>query len=113
MRPLLPLIVVFAGMSTACGSAEDDAWGQKPHVTRIDLTDEVAGIETSVPPGRIVVWTNRGTRDHSATSVDGIWDTGRLRPGQSAAVRIEEPGDLEYTSVFDPSVRGRLHVAPE
>jgi plastocyanin len=77
-----------------------------PVAAEAGLADEAR----TVTLGETVVWTNQDTRDHSVTSPTGLWDSGRLKPGQSFSLRFDQPGTYEYVSVFDPAIQGKVHV---
>jgi FtsP/CotA-like multicopper oxidase with cupredoxin domain/plastocyanin len=50
----------------------------------------------TVPIGTVVLWQNTGSNLHTATSFDGIWDTGALRTGERGAVTFERAGEYRY-----------------
>lgn len=54
--------------------------------------------ELSVRPGTLVVWANRGSSPHSATSW-GFWDSGVLRAGDSCATWFVTPGTYQFLSI--------------
>ncbi len=74
---------------------------------------EIAGFkyspaELNVAVGDTVVFTNTDGAPHTATALDGSFDTKRLRRGNSAEVVIEKAGTFEYKCTFHPNMRGKI-----
>lgn len=63
-----------------------------------------------VAPGTVVRWENADSQDHSITSPIGLWDSGRVRPGQYFERVFREEGAFHFTSVFDRELEGTIHV---
>lgn len=63
-----------------------------------------------VPVGATVTWTNYDDAPHTATDVDGSWDTGMLNKGESASVTFDQPGDFTYYCVVHPDMKARIRV---
>ncbi|MGZ3687923.1 MAG: cupredoxin domain-containing protein [Bdellovibrionota bacterium] len=49
-----------------------------------------------IPVGTTVTWINQDTAPHTATSDDGIWDSGLLQPGQSFSFQFTGNGMFNY-----------------
>lgn len=60
--------------------------------------------------GDYVVFTNLDNAPHTATADNGFFDTGRLNNGQSAEVRMTEPGEFTYFCNFHRNMRGTITV---
>src|SRR4051794_14586825 len=54
--------------------------------------------DLSVTAGTTVTWINQGnsSQGHTATSLDGLFDSGTLRNGESFSFTFDEPGDYAY-----------------
>ena len=50
----------------------------------------------TIPVGTTVRWTNEDSAIHTATSDDGIWDSGNLSRGQSFSFTFTKPGTFGY-----------------
>ncbi len=50
----------------------------------------------TVPVGTTVTWTNNGLDLHTATSFDGLFDSGTLQPGESFSYTFDQPGEYRY-----------------
>lgn len=76
----------------------------------ISETAQNQNLEATVPVYSFIVWKNEDTTDHSITSPTGLWDSGRIKSGQIFSYQFREPGDYLYTSVFNPNIKGIIHV---
>jgi plastocyanin len=68
--------------------------------------------DLSVGVGTTVTWTN--TQDgvpHTATSIDGVWDSGSLSGSDSFGYTFSQPGEYSYICSIHPSMRGTIHVS--
>jgi FtsP/CotA-like multicopper oxidase with cupredoxin domain len=50
----------------------------------------------TVPAGTTVAWTNQGANVHTITSLDGLFDSGAVKPGDSFAYTFTRPGTYRY-----------------
>ena len=57
-----------------------------------------------IQPGQTVRWMNMGTRDHTSTSDDGIWDSGILAPGEHFIYTFNSEGVFDYHCEMHPLV---------
>lgn len=64
----------------------------------------------TVRPGTVVRWENRDAMDHTATSTQGKWDSGLIRPGQSWSMRFDEVGTYPYLCTPHPFMTGTVEV---
>ena len=62
--------------------------------------------ELAVAVGDTVVFINQDGAPHTATSVEGAFDTGTLGEGVSGKITITEAGEYEYRCNFHPSMVG-------
>ena len=61
----------------------------------------------TVPAGSVVEVVNQSSRAHSMTSTDGApvaFDTGPVPEGDTAELRLDEPGRYPYECRFHPGV---------
>ena len=119
---LLGLLLVSAP-ATACirshhggmmGSASN--LPQNPVVASSDrVTVEINGFDfvprdLTVPAGVTITWVNRDSAPHDATESSGAWSTTRLKQGQRASLRFEEPGTFEYRCSIHTDMTAKLTV---
>lgn len=78
-RSLLPAVVVAVA---ACGG--DPVPMSQSQITSIDIYDfYYSPTSVTVRAGTTVEWSNRGPSAHTATSDDGVWDSGTIAPPSS------------------------------
>lgn len=103
---------------TADYSPHDHGGGGPPNPTAPSVTaldNRFEPLSVTVPVGTIVTWSNQGVNQHTATSFDGQWDTGILRPGSDGSVTFTEPGVYRYFCKFHllAGMTGTITVLPE
>ncbi len=60
--------------------------------------------------GQSVTWINRDAFSHTATALDGSWDTGLIPPGEEFSITFDTPGTYDYKCTPHPFMRGSLEV---
>ncbi len=65
----------------------------------------------SIPVGTVVLWTNRGTRAHTVTAVDGSFASDDLAPGATFSYQPVQVGTLQYRDIHS-NATGVLTVVP-
>ncbi len=60
--------------------------------------------------GDTVTWVNMDIAPHTATAVDGSWDSGSLAQGDEWSLVIETAGVIDYLCTFHPQMVGALNV---
>jgi plastocyanin len=70
------------------------------------------GYAVSVTAGQSVQWTNVGSQAHTATAVNGSFDTGLVAPGGSASIQFDTPGLRAYVCTPHPWMKGSVAVLP-
>ncbi|GAB4325643.1 MAG: hypothetical protein Kow0010_08290 [Dehalococcoidia bacterium] len=123
---LLAALAVVALFTTACGAPfrmHDGPHHNRGADTR-NQTPVAAGgavvidiVDYAFRPGNVVVtpgtevtWVNRDGVPHTATAGSGAFDTGLLGQGESATIRLDEPGVYDYACLPHPSMKARVEV---
>jgi plastocyanin len=60
--------------------------------------------------GEPLHWTNNGRIPHTVTALDGSFDSGILRGGESFTLRVDQPGEYAFTCTLHPDMIGTLVV---
>jgi plastocyanin len=63
-----------------------------------------------LPVGKTVTWTNEGQAPHTATALDGTFDTGQLDQGQQGQFTFDQAGSYNYRCDFHPEMQGTIVV---
>jgi plastocyanin len=66
-----------------------------------------------VPVGGTITWSNQGTQAHSATAVDGSFDSGLITPGASGTIEFDTPGIYAYQCSPHPWMKGTIVVSDD
>ncbi len=88
----------------------------RPQVILRNFAFRPAELEVTV--GTTVEWINQEeAASHTVTSgspesPSGVFDSGRLRPGDSFHFTFNQPGTYEYFCSIHPRMRGRIIVKP-
>lgn len=108
---LAPLALVAVASASAAYAA--------PAVQAAPISDQTVSIDSfafapgdvSLPVGATLVWSNIQTGvPHTATSVDGIWDSGVLSSGATFSFTFNQLGDFAYQCEIHPTMHGIVHV---
>ncbi len=66
--------------------------------------------DVTAEPGTRIIWRNTGSRPHTATSDDGLWDSGTKQPGESwswtVPIDAQPDSTLPYYCVFHGDTGG-------
>ena len=78
-------------------------------------TVEIANFEFSpstlqVKPGDRVKWVNLDIVPHTATANNSSWDTGELKPNESAEILIKAKQSEPYFCAFHPNMKATLQL---
>ncbi|WP_300546945.1 cupredoxin domain-containing protein [Roseovarius sp.] len=60
--------------------------------------------------GDSVTWENADVAPHTATALDGSWDTGPLEHAASGRIIFAKPGEYRYVCAYHPQMRGTVLV---
>lgn len=77
--------------------ADVQKWGYSPSPVTIHV-------------GQSVIFTNSAPVAHTATSSQGVFDTGLIQPGRTATVVFRKPGTYTYYCQPHPWMRGKVIV---
>ena len=69
---------------------------------------EFVAQDMNLRPGDVVVFINRDIAPHTATALDGSWDSGLLESGESWEMVIIDEVSLAYFCRFHPSMKATL-----
>lgn len=64
----------------------------------------------TVRVGTRITFTNHDQTAHSATALNGAFDTGTINPGQSKTIIVRRPGSYPYHCVFHAFMTGTIKV---
>jgi plastocyanin len=83
----------------------------EPEERRVTIVDFSYGPDAiTVTPGSKVTWRNDGPSTHTATASDSSFDTGLLKPGDSASTTFNQLGSFKYTCTLHPDMQGYVAV---
>ena len=104
-------VASLAGLRAAAGQSATD---QSATASRA-VTERIVGLSyrptpLTVSAGTRVVFSNQDSGAHTATQNGGGFDTGRIRPGKSAAVTFKRPGTYRFHCTIHPSMKGKIIV---
>lgn len=98
----------------SCGvSARVERATQKGATTVVVETENAfTGANIQVVAGDTVTWTNNGMEHHTATSDQGLWDSGDMKPGGSYSHTFKKIGQFPYSCVYHRTLgmRGTIVV---
>ena len=77
-------------------------------VTIVDFSFSPSSLTISA--GDTVRWTNEDIAPHTATSDEGIWDSGTITTGNSYMRAFDNAGDFAYHCTIHPSMMADLTV---
>jgi len=64
----------------------------------------------TVPVGTTLTWTNNDNTEHSTTSADDVWDSGKIVPGASFSTTFMAPGTYAYYCKYHVFMKGTVIV---
>jgi len=66
----------------------------------------------TVAPGDTIIWTNNDVVPHTATALDGSWDTGSISKRGSKSVLVKPDMHLAYFCRFHPMMKAQIEIEP-
>ncbi len=104
---VLGLTLIWAALAFAAGATPTRAGA----ANQVEISGfAYAPAELTITAGDTVTWTNLDAVEHTATAIDGSWDTGLLAQADSASVTFTVPGTYDYLCTPHPSMTGRIIV---
>lgn len=67
--------------------------------------------EITIAAGDSITFTNEDGAPHTATDVNGAFDTGRLNRGDAATLTFGGAGAFNYFCEFHPNMKGKITIA--
>ncbi|HET7484344.1 MAG TPA: cupredoxin family copper-binding protein [Solirubrobacterales bacterium] len=112
--PLAVIAALLGGCGSNGGGTDQASLGSNgtqnaKAVTIQDYTYKPASI--TVPKGTTVVFTNRDSTPHTATSKEaGVFESGSIDTGKTGKITLEKTGTFSYYCVFHPFMKGTISV---
>ncbi|SNZ19516.1 plastocyanin/azurin family copper-binding protein [Cohaesibacter gelatinilyticus] len=78
------------------------------HVRIKSFTFEPQHIRVKV--GDVIVWTNEDLAPHTATAMEGGWDTGEIARSETGSIKVTADMELSYFCAFHPHMKGRIEL---
>lgn len=125
MKIRLALLVLIGMLIAACGSSSPPAPSPTPTptptpapVNNVTIPQNAAGRGSNayapnplmVAVGSTVTWTNTDTIAHTATSNNGVFDSGSIPAGGAFSFRFQNTGSFNYRCTFHPGMVGVIQV---
>ncbi len=119
------VLLVFASIavaqSTSDQSTSDQASPDQPgpvqaapveNPVTVNIQDDAFDpATTSIAPGTTVTWVNNDDEAHTVTADDGLFDSGRLDPGDSYSVWFDGSGTVAYHCEPHPHMTGSIEIS--
>ena len=67
----------------------------------------------TIRQGDTVEWINRDIVPHTATKAGKVWNSGKLKKGQSAEITYTSLGTETYLCLYHPKMHGEISVIVE
>ena len=100
-----------AGGQEASPEAEDGG-GDTAGGEMVMIKDFAFAPETlEITAGTTVTWMNEDSAPHTATSSDGVFQSGKLDKGESFSHTFEEAGTFEYFCEYHPGMKATVTVS--
>lgn len=65
----------------------------------------------TVAPSSRVTWINKDSPPHTATAIDGSFDTGIIQPGKSGSAIVPAQGTVPYRCTIHPWMTATLQIS--
>jgi plastocyanin len=107
---LLAVALVAALLATQAALAAQPGPARASRAKTVDISHfEFHPPTLSVAKGAKVVFSNSSGTAHTATD-KGVFSSGRIKPGDSFAVRFEQKGTFRYHCEIHPFMHGKIVV---
>lgn len=64
----------------------------------------------TVAIGTMITWTDQDSADHTVTSINGVFDSGRISRGNTFSYTFNEKGEYDYYCTYHPNMTGKVIV---
>jgi plastocyanin len=116
----LPLVCLLSPFAVGCGGGDDSTSGNAPapsgdavRAAKVEIEDfSYKPDPVTIEEGGKVIWLNRDSVAHTATAVDGSFDTGPIEEGKLKSETFKEPGTYQYVCSIHPDMHGTVEVVP-
>jgi plastocyanin len=82
-----------------------------PRSHQVDITGfQFAPARVSAALGDTVVWSNADIVPHTATALEGAWDSGTIATKGRWMYVVRQRGTVEYHCVLHPGMKGTLEA---
>jgi plastocyanin len=106
---------VLLGASALAGAlsiASREGFAASPKVHDINISSfEFVPQHIVVKVGDTIRWTNEDIAPHTATAMEGSWDTGEIVKGEARSVVVAEGMETSYFCAFHPHMTGTIELA--
>src|SRR5919112_3804122 len=116
----LVVLLVFASIAVAQSTSDQASPDQTGPVqatpvenpVTVNIQDDAFDpATTSIAPGTTVTWVNNDDEAHTVTADEGLFDSGRLDPGDSYSVWFYGSGTVAYHCEPHPHMMGSIQVS--
>jgi plastocyanin len=112
------LVLVVLTLGIGVGDASAGARGHLPRSSAASLTtakDKIVDFAFKpktlhITKGTRVKWVNKGSVTHTTTSNKGLWDSGRLAPGERFSRVFRKAGTFKFHCSIHPNMVGKIVV---
>jgi plastocyanin len=99
----------FAGLRAAAGESATEATASRAKTERI-ANFEYHPTPLTVSAGTKIVFSNQSHVTHTATENGGGFNTGHIKPGETASVTLDKPGTYVFHCEIHPFMHGKIIV---
>jgi plastocyanin len=92
------------------GSATEQALDAPDEFAEDEVPADYSVNVLEIAVGTTVTWTNQDPIIHTVTAVDGSFDSGFMREGETWSYTFEEAGEFEYLCTPHPWMRAKVIV---
>ena len=64
----------------------------------------------TIKAGETVIWKNHDIAAHTASDVEGNWDTGELKKNAEGRIVFNEAGTFDYSCAYHPMMKGQIII---
>jgi predicted lipoprotein with Yx(FWY)xxD motif/plastocyanin len=96
--------------TVAAAVPEPTAGAAQGKIVNVSISGFSFGAPLTVPVGTTVVWTNEDSAPHTATEVNGAFDSGNLAQGGTFSFTFEKAATYNYICQIHPKMKGTITV---